>query len=546
MNEGEEFFALWQDPTAIYRGAPFWSWNSKLEPHRLCAQIESMHQAGMGGFFMHSRYGLKTPYLSNEWFACVTACVEKARQLDMKAYLYDEDRWPSGPAGGLITRDHEQFRIHLLQRVAAGEENRGDPVASFKLAMEGGRLQSYRPCDAGEADVSFRVITGETVSWHNDGSYLDTLSSEAVAEFIRVTHRAYADRYGKDFGDVIPAIFTDEPNDGTANVRGNDRDRVPWTPELPQEFRRRRGYDLRERLPELFFPLAPGKDFSQVRYDYYRTVTELFVENFTGQIGAWCQKHRLAFTGHVLEEGGIRRQIAQVGACMPHYEHMQWPGIDMLCDNNIELITAKQCTSVASQLGKERVLSEMYGCTGWDWPLEGHKFVGDWQYACGVNFRCQHLLHYSLAGGAKRDYPASIFEHSPWWKHYNVVEDYFARLSLMLTQGKPLRDVLVLHPAESGWGVFGPDSAEAMASLERPLDEIMHLLSGQHYDWDFGDESLLARHAKVSGDSLKVGKMAYRVVIVPPSFTLRGTTVKLLGIQAAGESPAHPRNTKRT
>ncbi|OPX22455.1 MAG: hypothetical protein B1H04_04990, partial [Planctomycetales bacterium 4484_123] len=64
----------WQDPPSIYRGAPFWSWNSHLDADRLCRQIEQMHAAGMGGFFMHSRYGLKTPYLSQEWFRCVSAC----------------------------------------------------------------------------------------------------------------------------------------------------------------------------------------------------------------------------------------------------------------------------------------------------------------------------------------------------------------------------------------------------------------------------------------------------------------------------------------
>lgn len=65
--------------------------------------IESMHAAGMGGGFMHSRNGLKTAYLSDEWFQCVSACIENARELGMKAYLYDEDRWPSGTVGGVGT-----------------------------------------------------------------------------------------------------------------------------------------------------------------------------------------------------------------------------------------------------------------------------------------------------------------------------------------------------------------------------------------------------------------------------------------------------------
>ena len=90
----------WQSPPAIFRGAPFWGWNAKLDSGRLRRQVEEMKKGGMGGFFMHSRYGLKTEYLSPVWFRCVKACIDKARELDMKACLYDEDRWASGTAGG--------------------------------------------------------------------------------------------------------------------------------------------------------------------------------------------------------------------------------------------------------------------------------------------------------------------------------------------------------------------------------------------------------------------------------------------------------------
>ena len=117
MSSPQDLLTAWQNPPAIYRGAPFWSWNAKLDPARLCRQIEGMNRAGLGGFFMHSRYGLKTPYLSNEWFACVSECVEKARQLGMKAYLYDEDRWPSGAAGGLVTRKNPSYGNHRLEMV---------------------------------------------------------------------------------------------------------------------------------------------------------------------------------------------------------------------------------------------------------------------------------------------------------------------------------------------------------------------------------------------------------------------------------------------
>lgn len=63
---------------------------------------------------MHSREGLRTRYLSEEWFAAVKACVEEAQKRGMKAWLYDEDRWPSGAAGGLVTRGNPQFAARAL------------------------------------------------------------------------------------------------------------------------------------------------------------------------------------------------------------------------------------------------------------------------------------------------------------------------------------------------------------------------------------------------------------------------------------------------
>ena len=100
-------------PGAEYRGLPFWSWNGKLEPEKLRRQIRSFHEMGFGGFFMHSRVGLETPYLGKEWFECIRASIDEAEKRNMLACLYDEDRWASGAAGGFVTCD-PAFRAKLL------------------------------------------------------------------------------------------------------------------------------------------------------------------------------------------------------------------------------------------------------------------------------------------------------------------------------------------------------------------------------------------------------------------------------------------------
>ena len=104
---------LFQNPTAEYRGTPFWSWNDKLDKDELCWQIEKLKEMGFGGFHMHSRSGMATPYLSEEFMDLVKACTDKAKKEEMLSYLYDEDRWPSGAAGGLVTKD-EKYRVRCL------------------------------------------------------------------------------------------------------------------------------------------------------------------------------------------------------------------------------------------------------------------------------------------------------------------------------------------------------------------------------------------------------------------------------------------------
>ena len=78
-----------------YRALPFWSWNDKLCPDELIRQINRMKEQGFGGFFMHARGGLKTEYLSDEWFDCVKACVKEAEKLGMECWAYDENGCPA-------------------------------------------------------------------------------------------------------------------------------------------------------------------------------------------------------------------------------------------------------------------------------------------------------------------------------------------------------------------------------------------------------------------------------------------------------------------
>ncbi len=105
---------LFKNPTAEYRGTPFWSWNCKLDSAQLLRQMDILKAMGMGGVHIHSRTGMASKYLGDEFMSMVRQCVDKARADEMLVWLYDEDRWPSGSAGGLVTQDPRFWEKHLL------------------------------------------------------------------------------------------------------------------------------------------------------------------------------------------------------------------------------------------------------------------------------------------------------------------------------------------------------------------------------------------------------------------------------------------------
>jgi hypothetical protein len=111
-----------QSPSADWRGKPFWSWNGDLKEEELLRQIHIMKEMGFGGYFMHSRTGLITEYLGEEWFKLINRCAQEGAELGMESWLYDEDRWPSGTAGGLVTENPEYRMKFIYLQVHEGAD----------------------------------------------------------------------------------------------------------------------------------------------------------------------------------------------------------------------------------------------------------------------------------------------------------------------------------------------------------------------------------------------------------------------------------------
>ncbi|NHN29472.1 glycosyl hydrolase [Paenibacillus agricola] len=547
-------------PPAEFRSLPFWAWNDELKQEELNRQMKDMKQQGMGGFFMHSRDGLETEYMGPEWMTAIRESVAQAEQLGMKAWLYDEDRWPSGSAGGMVPAKGDEYRtkgltlevvratpVESAVQAAIGSYEHDDRViAIYKAVIQGMDLlrceqlplQGAKEISSEEVLLVFRVEVSAPSEWFNDQAPPDSMNADAVRAFIDSTYEVYKKELGDQFGKTVAGIFTDEPSVHDRHSKYTPgRGWIPWTYTLPAYFAEKRGYDILELLPYIYFN---GKLSSQARHDYWRTVSDKFSEAFSKQLGDWCEVNGLAFTGHFLWEGALGVATRVSGAIMPHYRYQQVPGIDLLCEQTDEHLTVKQCTSVANQYGRKFVISETYGCTGWEFTFEGQKWVGDWQYVLGVNLRSQHLALYSLKGCRKRDYPPVFNYQNSWWKYNYMLEDYFARIGAVMSEGQPVRDILVLHPASTAWSMLGTDpyATNTKRGLDRDIPAIdiygyefnafLRVLLGAHYDFDLGDETIMAEVGAIRERKLFVNLASYETVVIPPIRTMLRSTLDLL------------------
>jgi len=530
----KELLALFKNPPIEYGSAPLWVWNDDITEEQIDQQLADFKSGGMDGVFIHPRPGLITSYLSDEWFSLCAYTVKKGKELEMNVWLYDENSYPSGFAGGHVPAEmpesYNQGGGLTLNRVGKLPDN----TDAYYLILK-------------QVDSKFVDITNElsneknkqgdyflyeksyyqNQAWHGGYSYVDLLHEGVTEKFIEVTMTGYKKYLGNEFGKTVPGIFTDEPNVYTPGGG------IRWTPLLFTEFEKRWGYDLTINLPSLTDEIGNWK---QVRHNYYTTILEMFIERWSKPWYNYCEENNLDWTGHYWEHGWPDPQHG--GDNMAMYAWHQMPAIDILMNQYSENVNAqfgnvravKELSSVANQMGRNRTLSETYGAGGWDLRFEDMKRIGDWEYVLGVNFLNQHLSYMTLEGARKRDHPQSFSYHEPWWKNYDVLGDYFARLSLALSSGKQINRILVFEPTSTAWSYFSPTTPNEKFSEIGPLFQNFVLQLEKHQiEYDLASENIVKDNGKIENEKFVVGERDYDIIIFPPGLeNLDMSTYKLV------------------
>ncbi|MBI4978858.1 MAG: hypothetical protein HZC28_15375 [Spirochaetes bacterium] len=500
-----------RNPPDSCRGTDFWMLNDRLEPDELRRQMRTMREQGVVSFIARTYIGLKSDYPGEDFMDKMSVIIDEARALKMTVFLQ------AGYMPEAVLGLPPEFALGDVRVFAKGEgSDKGELIVN-----------------RGQHD--YRLLNSRTI--------LDMLNPDAVKFYILQSYENMWKRFRDDFGTTVQSVWVDEPSYGHVSM--------PWTGRLPAAYRSLWGSDFPMDKIHLLF--EDGEGSATLRHHYWRTILELLKTAYFTEIRDWCRNHNLKFSGHLMAEDKMESQIKTTCFTMPYYKFFDIPGIDYLTaemnwrygeitsnDGSLDdmwaygrIVTPLQCSSAAHQAGKEQILCEMYGVSTENLSLRDQRHMFDSFAALGINHRSVHGIFYSLRGRGKRAYPPHISDYQPYWPQYHLLTDALARETWFVRQGKPVRDVLVLHPMESafceyrGPGVC-PTGNDVVRIRDRNFLRLMRDLTGMKCNVELGDEDTIADTGDVRGDRLVIGEMQYRTVVIADMRTIRESTLKIL------------------
>ena len=527
-----------RQPSKEYGGVPLFVWNDNITKEGIDERMQDLKNAGFGGVFVHPRPGLITEYLSDKWFELFRHAVNKGKELDMNVWIYDENSYPSGFAGGHVPAQMPES-YNQGQGLQPTDTTTIPPDYSkyFLILKNDGEKYTDITASAqselgkiGDYTLISKTYQGKS-EWYGGFSYVDLLYPGVTQKFIEVTMPGYKKIAGDEFGKTVPGVFTDEPQ--LMSPGG-----IRWTPDLFDVFQSQWGYDLKLTLPSLWKEVG---DWKKVRYNYTWTLLKLFIERWSIPYSEYLEKNGLEFTGHYWEHEWPRMRHG--GDNMAMYAYHTLPAIDMLFNTefNEESPTAqfgnirsvKEVASVSNQFGRQRTMCETYGGAGWEITFKDLKRLGDWQFALGINLFDQHLVSYTLTGDRKYDYPPSFTYHNPWFKSYIHLNRYNSRLSLALSSGKQVNKILIIEPTTTAWlydsYINSRSKSEDVYRIGKSFQQFVTTLEKNQVEYDLGSEDIIRTHGKSGKKEFTVGKCTYTQVVIPPlTETLDNSTFRLI------------------
>lgn len=530
----------------------WWWFGPAVVKPEILAELQEMKADGIGGAELAFVYpevlddpakGLKNlPFLSPAMLDAVRYAQQEGRRLGLRIDVTLCSGWPYGgpntplsqAAGRLKTIEvavPAQATSIPVPELGEGESFLSAAIVDGHLTATGGakgHLLANKPVGwdarsaqplalsagtirvgaSGRSRVALFFVAGHTkqevkrAAVGAEGYVLDPFSHLAVATHLAKVGGPLLSAFGK----TPPyAIFSD-----SLEAYGAD-----WTPDLPAEFLRRRGYDLIPHLPELVAGGSPAAE--KVRHDWGMTLTELVNENYLTQIDDWAKAHNTKFRSQTYGEPAVDFSSQNLVA-LAEGEGPQWRAFS----------TLRWATSANHVFGHDVTSGETF-----TWlhspvfratPLD-MKAEADIDFIMGENQLIFHGWPYSPPDhevpepGWSLYAATSMNDHNPWHPVMPAVTSYITRLSWLLRQGQPANQVAILLPTDDAWAGFTPSHVSVTAAMQKLVTpELMSTILSAGYNVDFIDAQAIN----------KVGLGDHQILVIPPTDRIPVETLERL------------------
>ena len=502
--------------------------NTDLRAAEIREQIGELCESGYECIFLHARTGLKTPYLSDEWFDAIRTAVDELRQHNVKFAIWDEDNFPSGDAGNRICNNYPELAASYLNFVVK-EATANVPVVQF-FSLNGAFIACHAIyedgtiCDLSRHCGTLRQNWTEK-SWRSSSAYSptaqlpyphrrrsmdqarmalswtpdrncrivctewlhlrpcrhssDLLNPETARLLIEITHSEYEKRL-PELMQYCSASFIDEPS-----PNGN----YPWTRRFPDEFKADHNYDLLQYLPHLALDID-GRSV-RIRDDYRKTLHRLLCQNYLEPIKTWLNSRGIDSAGHLSRT----EYMSYVGIHWPNelrcLKHFDIPCCDPLGAGIGQMgamahhIGIKTATSAARLFGKKAAGADAFAVGGDTISLSDLKFMLDYHLVLGITWFNIHGLCYTMDGERRDEAPPSLFYQHSQWPHFHEFHSYLKRRCREL-EGEHVCNLEMLYPS-STLQSFLPSAPYTGAQLHPFAEKLL----STHHDFELIDEQTL-------------------------------------------------------
>ncbi|MEK3883239.1 glycosyl hydrolase [Paenibacillus sp. PL2-23] len=564
--ELKEQFTSLSPPRSIY--PLLWLHGDPRETDSVIRQeIAAMDEGGSAGFIIESRP--HADYLGEGWWRDLDICLDEAQKRGMKVWIFDEEYYPSGIAGGKVLQNMPEARMKVLVKETIPwhtsectfdklDFSAWDTIFKFVcVPLIDGYPQWERSVRFNDIDslLSWQEMGEETAPWliHVFGlkhswsgrmydKMVDYLDPQVTDCFIALTYEATKEQYGHLFGSVIQGFFGDETsfeNYASYDVLfGEDTPCMPWTRVMREAFSQNKGYDLFDEIEWLWYEHSDGRA-GAVRFDFMDVMTQLFSQNFFARIQAWCHAEGVSFIGHVVEDNQAHMHHGYgVGHYFRSTRHFDMGGYDFVLrqvDSEQKLVPyeenypqfkhyreglnpdffhytlGKLAQSQAHlEVQTDLIMCENFGAYGWDLGLREMKWLTDWMTVRGTNWYVPHAFSPLFPDD---DCPPHFYAggRNPQWGFFRKWADYANRSCLMLKQAEHVSRIAVLYPAESHW-----------AGDETVLDQVNRELMQHQYDFDILSMDLLMdrNRSRLMDGKLCVAQHQFSCILLPGIETL--------------------------